>query len=274
MNRPSRLMLTLSVVVALFLCTEGDAQAFLITWGDSVKDVGEIQVRPPANVGASNFGPNERVGYFYQYVDVLFIIDIWSWGGKWCTYEGDTYYEIDDATAAFLLGIDESELSRPFFYSFPLGLIFLILFIGLGILGGILGDPDDGVRSVQAGESASAMPQSSPSRTPSVTTEGISHIDKFNHGFGEPVETGQTQSFPQTFSTPKDTNGSPRGESSLQIGQSEPVNNVYVLKKGKRYGPMSMEQLAGLIQKGQITSDDQFRADGMAQWRAIATLLQ
>jgi hypothetical protein len=273
-NRLSKLMLTLSVVGGLFLCTEGDAQAFVITWGDDIKDVGEIQNRPSANIGAPSFGPNERVGYVCQGFGVLWIFDIWSWGGQWCTYEGDTYYEIDEATAAFLLGIDESELSKPFFYSFPLGLICLILFVGFAIVGSIFGDPDDGMGSAQAEHDVSAQPEWSSGATHPVTPQGMGHIDNFNEGFVQPVETGQTQSFAQPSNTPTETTGSPGVESGVQIGQSDPVDNIYVMKRGKKFGPMSMDQLTGLIQKGQITSDDQFWADGMAQWQAVATLLQ
>ena len=279
MNRPSRFVLPLPVVVGLFLCTGGDAQAVIITWGDEIKDVGEFENRPPDNIGLPI--SHERVGYVYEYVDLLWILDLWTWGGRWCTHNGgDHYYEIDEATAALLLGVDESDLSKPFSYSYPPILICLIicliLFVGFvifAILFSIFGDPDDGVESAQPEDGVSTLPESSSEPTVPVTTQSMANMDTFNEGFAQPMKPVKTRSFAQSFRTSTETTGSPRVESGVQIGQSESVDKIYVLKEGKKYGPLSFDQLTGLIQSGQVTSDDQFWADGMSQWQKVARLL-
>ena len=64
------------------------------------------------------------MGYKYGYFGV-FWIDLWTWGGEYCVYEGNRYRPIQPAEAALLVGKQQRELSTPPGYRFPLGWLIL-----------------------------------------------------------------------------------------------------------------------------------------------------
>ena len=58
----------------------------------------------------------------------LFWLDIWSWGGKYTVYNKlqDVPYLVSNAEAAALLGINESQLTKPLSYHLPWGLVIIV----------------------------------------------------------------------------------------------------------------------------------------------------
>lgn len=103
-------------LIAFPLLTPADAAAkfFLITHGDTITNVG---------AGSTKADPMMRscqVGYKYGYFG-LFWIDLWTYDGTFCIYEGKQYNPISQADAAKLLGKSENDLSPPFLYQVPLG---------------------------------------------------------------------------------------------------------------------------------------------------------
>lgn len=287
MYRPIKLLVMCLVAAGVMTLVDSDAHArrgrglILITFGDDIKDVGEIKQRPPARPGNASYGPNERVGYFCQAVGVLWIFDVWSWGGQWCTYDGDTYYEITEAQAAFLLGIQESELSKPFLYSFPLGLICILGFVGFVVVINIFSKDEaetSGFEMVANADQA-VMPGAQP-----MGMELNPQLDNAN-SFGNPTAPQQfaqpmTLESQQSFAQPMANDTSVASSNDIrQASQASGaatnggVSGIYIMKRGKRFGPMSMEQLSGLIQKGQVSAVDQYWVEGMPEWQTVGTLM-
>jgi len=100
--------------------SQASAKFFLITHGDTITDLGPIKVKGedmPANVPL-------KVGYKYSYGG-LFWVDFWTWDGTYCIYHDKSFEPISEEVAAGLLGKSPGELSRPFFYRFPPGLMIL-----------------------------------------------------------------------------------------------------------------------------------------------------
>lgn len=126
------------VLVAAWLLAAADsAEAklpLLFTHGDSIKHLGDVPQNMQADLQRMT-GANSvpRIGYFHGQFGV-FWLDLWTWGGKYCLYADNTYWELEPAQAALLLGVSENQLARPFFYRFPPGLLILC---GLGIVVGI-----------------------------------------------------------------------------------------------------------------------------------------
>jgi hypothetical protein len=104
---------------------------FLITRGDTITHIGDVS---PQNRQALEAG---KVGYKYSYWGV-FWVDLWTWGGDYCVYEGERYRPIQRGEAARLLGKPESELGTPFLYKVPLGWLILGPLILIGVISSVL----------------------------------------------------------------------------------------------------------------------------------------
>ena len=102
---------SIAVVSLLLSSSEASAQGIPVlgTWGETISHVGSSA---PEKVG---YKPAVMVGYKYSYIGV-FWIDLWTWGGTYCVYEGKRYQPITADDAATLLGEQESALSPPFLY--------------------------------------------------------------------------------------------------------------------------------------------------------------
>jgi hypothetical protein len=115
-------------VTVLFFLSPGRASAggiILITSGDTVNHVGAIhntQIHAALRAGGWT---NPAVGFKYDYFGI-FWLDLWTWGGDYCVFEGKKYSPITASQAAELMGVPESELGKPFLYRFPLGLLILV----------------------------------------------------------------------------------------------------------------------------------------------------
>jgi hypothetical protein len=116
------LLLRTVLVAAAFCLGPSAAQAIpcLITHGDTISPIGEA----PREVQGEKL-PATSVGFKYSSFGV-FWMDLWTWGGTYCLYDGKRYWELKPAQAAQLLGKQESDLSTPFLYTFPLGLLILV----------------------------------------------------------------------------------------------------------------------------------------------------
>ena len=88
------------LLVAAVLLSPSQARAgvILITHGDTISHIGEVapEFRSPKLP--------QRVGFKSSYFGV-FWIDLWTWGGEFCAYEGDRYQPISRAEAARLIGM-------------------------------------------------------------------------------------------------------------------------------------------------------------------------
>lgn len=104
---------------------------FFINTGDTVKEVGKVKAEfgPEIKqaVGASEV---PTVGYLHNRFG-LFWLDVWTWDGKYCLYTDadNTYWEIEKAQAAELMGVAESDVSKPLFYTVPPGLVILCMLV-------------------------------------------------------------------------------------------------------------------------------------------------
>jgi hypothetical protein len=106
-------------VFALALLSPAGASAkgiVFITWGDTITHVGNAT--NPAKL------PTTQVGYKYGHFGI-FWIDLCTYSGTFCVYEGNRYNPITRAEAAQLLGMNETDLATPFLYRVPLGWMIL-----------------------------------------------------------------------------------------------------------------------------------------------------
>ncbi len=110
------------LLAAAFGLAPSAAQAIpcLITHGDTISHVGE----GPREFEGKEV-PATSVGFKYSHFGV-FWMDLWTWGGTYCLYDGKRYWKLEPAEAARYLGKQESDLGPPFLYTFPLGLLILV----------------------------------------------------------------------------------------------------------------------------------------------------
>ena len=125
----------LPLAVLLFLPAPASAKIVLITHGDTIAHLGDITADQKAFVRQQVKQVAQRdldvqVGYKYSYFGV-FWLDLWTWGGTYCLYQGKDFMDIPPQMAAMFLGKSEGDLSTPFWYRFP---PLLLILIGLGIL--------------------------------------------------------------------------------------------------------------------------------------------
>lgn len=85
------------------------------------------------NVGMAN----PALGFRYDYIGA-FWIEVWTWNGTYCLYEGRRARPIPPAQAAELLGVSVDELPKPFAYRFPPGLLAIGGLILLSTAGRLL----------------------------------------------------------------------------------------------------------------------------------------
>lgn len=114
------------MVVAVLLLRPATAEArprgiVLITHGDTIQTVGEVSAESKAEVRQAT-GTNPQVGYCYSFFGI-FWLDIWTWDGTYCLFEGDQCWVLDESDAE---QICEGGVSKPILYTFPPGLMILV----------------------------------------------------------------------------------------------------------------------------------------------------
>jgi hypothetical protein len=127
-------------VIILFSCPS-PVQAkglVLITWGETIKHVEDVPVQPKGKLpqGLGLPGGNLAVGFHYSYFGI-FWLDLWTWGGKFCLYQGQNYLPLQPNEIAEILGKSEDQLSKPWYYTFPPGLMIIVGIVGLCIVVGL-----------------------------------------------------------------------------------------------------------------------------------------
>jgi len=120
------------IAYALLSPSPASAKGFvLVTWGDTISHLGDVSVPNRAGLAAN------KVGFKSSYFGV-FWVDLWTWGGEFCVYEGNRYGPISRAEAARLVGKPENEVGKPFLYRFPLGWLIFGPLIALGVVVAVL----------------------------------------------------------------------------------------------------------------------------------------
>jgi len=124
---------TALVVYVMFSPSEASAKFFMITTGETISDVRS----------GKDGNKSVKIGYKYDYAG-LFWIDFWTWDGGYCVYEGTNFRPITAEQAAQLLGKSPREISPPFLYRFPLGLLIVAGFVLLAVIGKVVNKKGDG----------------------------------------------------------------------------------------------------------------------------------
>lgn len=107
------------IAYSLFFPSTANARGIvLITRGESIDQVGDVSPEVRRTEG------DIKIGYKYGYWGA-FWVNLWTYGGTYCVYQGDRYNPIEPAVAARLLGKRQDELSPPFLYRVPLGWLIL-----------------------------------------------------------------------------------------------------------------------------------------------------
>jgi len=139
----------LAIVFTVLLFGTGEAQAKkgipkLYTFGPANSEVGPIKKEaleklPQEDRTQLKLINADTVGFNYKHFG-LFWLDIWSWGARYTVYNklNEVPYVVSDAQAAALLGIKESELSKPLSYHIPWGLVLILGLVSLKFVPRIL----------------------------------------------------------------------------------------------------------------------------------------
>ncbi len=125
-----RLAVAAAILLACFATPDAAAARRgipFVHWGEEI-DV----LHDPAPDDADT---HVKIGYYYNRFGVLWILDIWSWGGTYCLYEGNTYEPITKEMAEGLAG---KKLSPSSEYRYPLGLIVIVAIVALVVVSKVL----------------------------------------------------------------------------------------------------------------------------------------
>lgn len=115
---------------AFLLSSPAEAKGFfLITYGEKIVDVGVV-AEEHREAMREEFGADPSVGFIHNGFG-LFWLNIWTWDGRYCAYQGDQYMELEPQQAAMLLGVPLNQLRKPIFYRFPPGLLILIVIVAI-----------------------------------------------------------------------------------------------------------------------------------------------
>ena len=126
-------LLMVGVLVVLSLPSRALARRrgfVLITFGDKVTKICDAAENSLATQGFAD----ATVGYRYDQFGVFFV-PIWTWGGEFCVYsdEEQTYTPGTPEELALITGVPMENITKPFFYSFPLGFDIILAIILLAV---------------------------------------------------------------------------------------------------------------------------------------------
>jgi hypothetical protein len=119
----------------------GDAAAVFafVYFGDHIVHYGDGGDESARLYGSRN------IGFKFSVVSIA-CFHLWTWGGTFCVFEptfannrlGEKYAPISHAEAARLLRKTESELTTPFWYRFPPGMLILAASVLFGLIYGLV----------------------------------------------------------------------------------------------------------------------------------------
>ena len=150
----SSMLSALALCLVFFAPKEGAAKGFiLITHGDDISHVADIPPQVIEQVKQSTGAANPAIGYKYGAFGIFFV-NIWTWGGEYVVFENDTFWDLGAEGAAQMLGVGVGDLPKPITYTFPPGLIILVL-LAIGFLLYVFvfskGDDDAATAAAQGG---------------------------------------------------------------------------------------------------------------------------
>lgn len=120
----------LALATAALSAQEVQAKGLMIvTYGEAVMHYADLAVEVRQAL-KDETGHDLQVGYLYSNFG-LFWLDLWTWGGEYCLYEGDDVLRLSPAELAEILKTTPDKLGKPLLYTFPLGLTVLFA-LGLG----------------------------------------------------------------------------------------------------------------------------------------------
>jgi len=129
MRRSLSLVLPALALATVTLSAE-EVQAkgiMIITHGESVLHYADLPTEVRANLKTET-GHDLNVGYLYSHFGI-FWLDLWTWDGQYCLYEGDDVLRLTPEQVAEVMSTTPDKLGKPLLYTFPLGLLILL---GLG----------------------------------------------------------------------------------------------------------------------------------------------
>ena len=119
--------------------------SMLITSGDEIRKVGDLTAEVQKEADAE-LGPGVSVGFMYQQFG-LFFLEVWTWEGKYVLFRDDEYWDPPQEEIANMAGVSNVEdLGKPWQYTFPPGLIAIVLLVVGGVVFKLVaggGDDDD-----------------------------------------------------------------------------------------------------------------------------------
>lgn len=119
----------LALATAALSAQEAQAKGLMIiTYGEAVMHYADLDIEVRQAL-KDETGQDLQVGYLYSNFGV-FWLDLWTWGGEYCLYEGDNVLRLTPEQLAEVMKTTPDQLGKPLLYTFPLGL--LVLF-GLGL---------------------------------------------------------------------------------------------------------------------------------------------
>jgi len=120
----------LALATAALSAQEVQAKGLMIvTYGEAVLHYADLAVEVRQAL-KDETGHDLQVGYLYSNFG-LFWLDLWTWGGEYCLYEGDDVLRLTPAELAEIMKTTPDKLGKPLLYTFPLGLTVLFA-LGLG----------------------------------------------------------------------------------------------------------------------------------------------
>jgi hypothetical protein len=126
-------------LVLLLNATPASARGIMIVnTGTDILHVDEVPADKKAEIESAT-QPGVSLGYMYSRFGV-FWLDVWRWDGKFVLYSGDNFWALPDAELAQVMNVKSmSDISRPWKYRMPWGLLVLVVIAVGGVAMAILG---------------------------------------------------------------------------------------------------------------------------------------
>jgi hypothetical protein len=138
-------VLCLTISLAALVLDPSPAQAeriLVLTYGETISHIADV----PAKVRKGKFKRElgevldridkllaPAVGFRYSSFGICYL-DLWTWDGRYCLYTGRTAWDMPLPEVAKMLDKSEEELSKPWYYTYPPGLLILGGIVAIAVL--------------------------------------------------------------------------------------------------------------------------------------------
>jgi hypothetical protein len=95
----------------------------IVNWGDSITRLADLPSTENEVARRITGQDSVQLGYVYNSVGV-FWLDLWTWNGRYCLFKGQKFWVLKPEAVQALAHTDSGP-GKPFFYTFPSGLIVL-----------------------------------------------------------------------------------------------------------------------------------------------------